>query len=387
MTTTLDRKAANGRNERAAPQAAASKTTPDGSAPHIEINGRRVGPGHPVYIIAEMSGNHNGSYERAVQILEACAAAGVDAVKLQTYTPDTLTIDCDAEIFRIGSNNTWAGRTLYDLYGEAYTPWEWQPKLKNIADGLGIDLFSSPFDSTATDFLDGMGVPAFKVASFECTDTPLVAYIAGKGKPVLMSTGMAALAQIDEAVRAAREAGAGPGKLLLFKCVSSYPAPAEAMNLRTIPHLASAFNVPVGLSDHTLGTEVPVAAVALGACAIEKHVTLSRADGGPDAQFSLEPDELARMVKEIRNVEKAMGGVFYGPTEWEKPNRVFQRSLIVTADLAAGEAFTTENLRSIRPGYGLAPKFIGDVLGRRASQPVKRGTPLSWGLVAGSGST
>ena len=356
-------------------------------APYIEISGRKVGPGRPVYIIAEMSGNHNGSYERAVRILEACAKAGVDAVKLQTYTADTLTIDCDAEIFRIGSNNTWAGRTLYDLYKEAYTPWDWQPRLKKLADGLGIDLFSSPFDFTAVDFLAKMGVPAFKVASFECTDPPLVAYMASKGKPVLMSTGMATLAQIDDAVKAARAAGAGPGRLLLFKCVSSYPAPPEAMNLRTIPHLAAAFNVPVGLSDHTLGTEVPVAAVALGACAIEKHVTLSRAEGGPDAQFSLEPHELARMVQEIRNVEQALGEVFYGATEWEKPNRVFQRSLIVTENMKAGDIFTPGNLRSIRPGYGLAPKFIGDILGKKAARAVKRGTPLSWDLVAGPGAS
>ena len=354
-----------------------------GETPYIEINGRKVGPGQPVYIIAEMSGNHNGSYDRAVRILEACARAGVDAVKLQTYTADTLTINCDAAIFKIGSNNTWAGRTLYDLYQEAYTPWEWQPKLKRLADDLGVDLFSSPFDPTATDFLDKMGVPAFKIASFECTDPPLVAYIASKGKPVLMSTGMATLSQIEEAVKAARAAGAGPGKLLLFKCVSSYPAPPESMNLRTIPHLAAAFNLPVGLSDHTLGTEMPVAAVAVGACAVEKHVTLSRAEGGPDAEFSLEPGELARMVKDIRNVEQALGEVFYGPTEWEKPNRVFQRSLFVTEDMKAGDGFTARNLRSIRPGYGLEPKFIGEIIGRRAARDIERGTPLSWDLVSG----
>jgi N-acetylneuraminate synthase len=336
-------------------------------------------------VIAEMSGNHNGSYDRAARILEACARAAVDAVKLQTYTADTLTINSDQDIFKIGSNNTWGGRTLYDLYEEAYTPWEWQPKLKKVADGLGVDLFSSPFDFTAVDFLDNMGVPAFKVASFESTDPPLVAYVASKGKPVLMSTGMASMGQIDDAVQAARQAGAGPGKLLLFKCVSSYPAPPEAMNLRTIPHLAAAFNAPVGLSDHTLGTEVPVAAVALGACAIEKHVTLSRAEGGPDAQFSLEPEELTRMVREIRNIESALGGVFYGPTEWEKPNRVFQRSLIVTEDVTAGEKFTPANLRSIRPGYGLAPKFMGDIIGKKAARAIKRGTPLSWDLVAGAG--
>lgn len=349
---------------------------------YVEISGRKVGPGHPVYVIAEVSGNHNGSYDRAARILEACVSAGADAIKLQTYTADTLTIDADQEIYKV-KGGLWDGRTLHDLYQEAHTPWEWQPKLKRLADDSGVDLFSSPFDFTAVDFLDEMGVPAFKVASFECVDTPLVAYMASKGKPVLMSTGMATLSQIDEAVKAARAAGAGQGKLLLFKCVSSYPAPPEAMNLRTIPHLAEGFDVPVGLSDHTLGTEVTVAAVALGACAVEKHVTLARADGGPDAKFSLEPEEFARMVREIRNTEKALGDVFYGPTEWEKPNTVFQRSLIVIADLKAGDCFTADNVRSIRPGYGLAPKFIGEVLKRRSARDIKRGTPLSWDQVSG----
>ena len=353
-------------------------------APYIEINGRRVGPGEPTYIIAEVSGNHNGSYDRAVSIVEACAAAGVDCVKLQTYTADTLTIDSDAEIFKVAGDNTWAGTTLHALYEEAYTPWDWQPKLKRLADDLGVDLFSSPFDFSAADFLDDMGVPAFKIASFECIDTPLVKYVAGKGKPVLMSTGMATMAQIDAAVVAARAGGAGPGKLLLFKCVSSYPAPPEEMNLHTIPHLAKAFDVPVGLSDHTLGTEVPLAAVALGACAIEKHVTLSRADGGVDAQFSIEPQELEQMVQQIRTIEKALGGVSYGPTEHELPNRVFQRSLIVTEDVKAGDRLTSENVRSIRPGFGLSPGFIDDVIGRMASRDVKRGTPVSWDMVGGT---
>jgi N-acetylneuraminate synthase len=353
-------------------------------APYIEVNGRRIGPGEPTYIIAEMSGNHNGSYDRAARILEACVDAGVDAVKLQTYTADTLTINSDAEIFHVGGDNTWAGTTLHALYEEAHTPWEWQPKLKKLADDLGVDLFSSPFDFTATDFLDDMDVPAFKVASFESIDPPLVSYIASKGKPVFMSTGMASLSQIDKAVTAAREAGAGPGKLLLFKCVSSYPAPAEAMNLNTIPHLARAFNVPTGLSDHTLGTEVPLAAVALGARAIEKHVTLSRADGGVDSQFSLEPAELKGMVQQIRTIEAALGDVFYGITEWEESNKVFQRSLIITEDVKAGEVFTPKNLRSIRPGYGLSPEFIGDVIGRTAGRDIERGTPLAWALVAGA---
>ena len=350
---------------------------------YIDIAGRRVGAGSPVYVIAEISGNHNGSYDRAVRILEECAAAGVDAIKLQTYTADTLTIDSDNDIFKVGNNNTWAGRTLYDLYEEAHTPWDWQPKLKKRADDLGVHLFSSPFDFTAVDFLDEMDVPAFKVASFESPDAPLVGYIASKGKPVLMSTGMATMEQIDRAVVAARENGAGPGKLLLFKCVSSYPAPPESMNLHTIPHLSDAFDVPVGLSDHTLGTHIPVAAVALGAIAIEKHVTLSRAEGGPDAEFSLEPAEVRRMVDDIRDVEKAMGKVTYGSTEWEKPNKVFQRSLIVTADIPAGQKFTPDNLRSIRPGDGLAPHLINDVIGRTASKKIKRGTPLSWDIVGG----
>jgi N-acetylneuraminate synthase len=355
----------------------------DAEAPYIEINGRRVGPGEPTYIIAEVSGNHNGSYERAVQIVEACAKAGVDCVKLQTYTADTLTIDSDAEIFKVAGDNTWAGTTLHDLYEEAHTPWDWQPKLKKIADDLGVDLFSSPFDFTAADFLDDMGVPSFKIASFECIDAPLVKYVAEKGKPVLMSTGMATMAQIDEAVAAARAGGAGPGKLLLFKCVSAYPALPEEMNLNTIPHLAKTFDVPVGLSDHTLGTEIPLAAVTLGACAIEKHVTLSRADGGVDAAFSLEPHELEQMVQQIRSIEKALGGVSYGPTEHEKPNKVFQRSLIVTEDVKAGDTFTKTSVRSIRPGFGLSPGFIHDVIGRKASRDVSRGTPLSWDLVGG----
>jgi pseudaminic acid synthase len=349
----------------------------------IEIAGRRVGNGSPVYVIAEMSGNHNGSMERAIRILEECAAAGVDAVKLQTYTADTLTIDSDNDIFKVGDNNTWAGRTLYDLYEEAHTPWDWQPTLKKRADELGVHLFSSPFDFSAVDFLDDMDVPAFKVASFECIDTPLVGYMASKGKPVLMSTGMATMEQIDRAVTAAGENGAGTGKLLLFKCVSSYPAPPESMNLNTIQHLSDAYDLPVGLSDHTLGTHIPVAAVAMGAVAIEKHVTLSRAEGGPDAEFSLEPAELKRMVDEIRDIEKAVGKVSYGPTEWEKPNKVFQRSLIVTEDIPSGAKFTPENLRSIRPGDGLSPHFIGDVMGRNSTREIKRGTPLTWNLVGG----
>jgi pseudaminic acid synthase len=292
----------------------------------MEINGRSVAPGAAVYIIAEMSANHGQSFEQAVKILEAAQQAGADAVKLQTYTPDTLTIDCDNEYFRI-NGTIWEGKNLYDLYGEAYTPWDWQPKLKEIADGLGLDLFSSPFDPTAVDFLLQMGVPAYKVASFEIVDLPLLRKIAKTGKPIIMSTGMGTLAEIEEAVRTIRVSGGT--QLALLKCTSAYPALPDEMNLRTIPHLAQAFDLPVGLSDHTLGIAVPVAAVTLGACIVEKHFTLSRAAGGPDSAFSLEPHEFKMMVEAIRITEKALGTVHYGVSEAEAKSRVFRRSLFV----------------------------------------------------------
>jgi len=349
--------------------------------PHIEIDDRRVGPDCPTYIVAEMSANHNQDFEQAVQIIQAAKEAGADAVKLQTYTPDTLTIDCDNEYFRI-TGTLWDGRTLYDLYGEAYTPWDWQPRLKEIANELGLDLFSTPFDATAVDFLEEMGVPAYKVASFENVDLPLLRRIARTGKPMIMSTGMAALAEIDEAVRTIREAGGG--QLALLKCTSAYPALPEEMNLRTIPHLAEAFGVPVGLSDHTLGIAVPVAAVALGACIVEKHFALSRALPGPDSAFSLEPHEFEAMVEAVRTTEKARGTVRYGVSGGEAESRVFRRSLFVVRDVKSGEIFTTDNVRPIRPGYGLHSRYLDEVLGRRASRDIKRGTPLSWSLVAGS---
>lgn len=344
----------------------------------ITVNGRTIGPGHPVYLIAEMSANHGQDFAQAVRILEAAKAAGADAVKLQTYTPDTLTIDCDNEWFRI-KGTLWAGRNLHQLYGEAYTPWEWQPKLKERADRLGIDLFSTPFDATAVDFLEEMAVPAHKVASFELVDLPLLRTIGATGKPVIMSTGMASLAEIDEAVRTVREAGAAG--VALLKCTSAYPAPPEAMNLSTIPHLAEAFAVPAGLSDHTLGIAAPVAAVALGATIIEKHFTLERAAGGPDSGFSLEPHEFAAMVAAVREAEQALGRVSYEPTEKERESRAFRRSLFAVQDIAAGSPFTPENLRSIRPGYGLAPKHLEKILGRRATRDIPRGTPLCWDLV------
>jgi len=351
---------------------------------YIEIAGRRIGPGHPTYVIAEVSGNHGQDIGRAKAIIEKSAEAGADAIKLQTYTPDTITIDSDQEIFRVSEGGLWGGRTLYELYGEAFTPWEWHPELKKFANELGLELFSSPFDFTAADFLDEMGVPVFKIASFESSDPPLIEYVAGKGKPMMISTGMAPLSQIEKAVGAAKAGGAGEHEVLLFKCSSAYPAPPSSMNLATIPHLADAFDVPVGLSDHTLGWNIPVAAVALGACAVEKHVTLSRADGGPDSAFSLEPHELRSMIEGIREIEQAVGSVHYGPTEEEKSNVQFKRSLIVTENIKSGEIFTAENVRSIRPGNGLPPEFITEVIGRSAQSDIERGTPMRWGLIGGA---
>lgn len=346
----------------------------------IVINGRAIGPGHPAYIIAEMSGNHGHSFDRAVAIIEAAKQAGADAIKLQTYTPDTLTINCDNDYFQV-KGTLWHGRTLYDLYGEAYTPWEWQPKLKEVANALGLDLFSTPFDAGAVEFLEQMDVPAHKVASFENVDLPLLRRIAQTGKPVIMSTGMASLGEIEEAVLTLR--GGGTKDLALLKCTSSYPSPPEAINLNTIPHLAAAFQTPVGLSDHTMGTAVPVAAVALGACIIEKHFCLSRNEPGPDTAFSLEPHEFKQMVESVRTAEAALGHVHYGIEEREQVSRVFRRSLFVVKDMVAGELFTNENVRSIRPGHGLHTRYLETVLGQRASHDIARGTPLDWQLIAG----
>jgi len=330
-------------------------------------------------IIAELSANHNQDFEEAVRLVRAAKEAGADAVKVQTYTPDTITIDCDTEFFRIGKGTIWQGRNLYDLYKDAFTPWEWQPRLKTIADDVGIPLFSSPFDETAVDFLEEMGVPAYKVASFELVDLPLIRRIAATRKPVIMSTGMASLEEIGEAVSAARDSGCT--RLALLKCTSAYPAQPDEMNLRTIPHLAETFGVAAGLSDHTLGVAVPVAAVALGASIVEKHFTLSRSVPGPDSSFSLEPHEFKTMVEAIRIAERAVGEVRFEPTEHEKASRVFRRSLFVVKDIKAGARLTEENIRSIRPGYGLAPKHMDTVLGKRAKNAITRGTPLSWDLL------
>lgn len=327
------------------------------------------------YIIAEVSANHNGSIERAEAIIRAAAEAGADAVKLQTYTADTITIPCDNKYFRI-KGTLWEGKTLHDLYQEAYTPWEWQPRLKALANDLGMDCFSTPFDATAVDFLEKMNVPCHKVASFEVVDIPLLKKIASTGKPVIMSTGMASLAEIDDAVTTLRENGTT--ELALLKCTSAYPAPPEEANLRTIPHLAQAFHCVAGLSDHTLGSAVAVGAVAVGARIIEKHFTLARVDGGPDSAFSMEPHEFKQMVLDIRTVEKALGTVCYDLTPKQQESKVFRRSLFVVKDMQAGEVFTEENIRSIRPGYGVAPKFLCDFLGRKATVSIPKGTPLSW---------
>lgn len=345
----------------------------------ININSRAVGIGLPVYVIAELSANHNQDFEQAAKIVGAAKEAGADAIKLQTYTPDTITIRAEQEWFRVGGGTLWDGRTLHDLYGEAYTPWDWQPKLKRIANGLGMDLFSSAFDPTAVDFLEQMSVPAHKVASFELVDIPLIETMARTGKPLLMSTGMASLAEVEEAVGAARRAGAT--QIALLKCTSAYPALPEEMNLRTIPDLARRFDLPVGLSDHTLDLAAPVAAVALGACIIEKHLTLSRSVPGPDSAFSLEPHEFKAMVETVRAAEKALGEVHYGLSAKEAASRVFRRSLFVVQSVKAGERFTVDNVRSIRPGNGLHTRHLPEVLGKIAACDIERGTPLSWKLV------
>lgn len=346
----------------------------------ININGHNIGPGNPVYIIAEMSANHNQDIEQAFDILRAAKDAGADAVKLQTYKPETITIDCSNEYFQI-KGSIWDGRNLFQLYGEAYTPWEWHPDLKAAADKLEIDFFSSPFDPTAVEMLESMDVPAYKVASFEMIDLGLLKTIAQTGKPIIMSTGMATLSEIDEAVQTVREAGCS--ELALLKCSSTYPAPPEEMNLQTIPHLQKAFGVPVGLSDHTLGTAVPIAAVSLGARIIEKHFTLSRETEGPDNKFSLEPNEFKEMVDSVRLVESALGDVHYGTSESEVLSVVMRRSLFVVEDVKAGQKFSKYNVRSIRPGHGLHTRYLDEVIGRSAVVDIDKGTPLSWDLLVG----
>ena len=349
------------------------------NSPEIAIAGRKIGPGHEPYIICELSGNHNGDLNRAMRLLEAAAATGADAIKMQSYTADTITIDHDGPGFKI-EGGLWDGRTLYDLYGEAQTPFEWHKPLFERARELGVTLFSSPFDHSAVDMLEELDAPAYKIASFEAVDLPLVAYVASKGKPMIISTGMANLEEIGEAVRTARENGCE--EIVLLHCVSSYPAPDEQSNVRTVPDLGERFGVVSGLSDHTFGSAVAVASIALGGCVIEKHCTLRRADGGPDSAFSLEPDEFTALVEDCKRAWRSLGTATYDLQGSESGSVQFRRSLYVVEDVAAGEELTSANIRSIRPGQGLAPKHMPDVLGRKAARDLKRGEPLDWSLMA-----
>lgn len=341
----------------------------------ININGRRIGDGAPAYIIAEMSGNHAGDMGRALEMIHVAKEAGADCVKIQTYTPDTMTVDCHNQYFNI-EEGTWKGENLYALYQRAYTPWEWQDKLRDEAAKAGIDFLSTPFDVTSVDFLEELGVQFYKIASFELVDIPLLEYIASKNKPIIMSTGMGSLEEITEAVNAIY--AAGNRQLALMKCSSAYPARREEMNLNTIPDMKKRFGIPVGLSDHSMGSFSAATAVAMGANIIEKHFCISRAIKNPDSTFSMEPQEFREMVDQVREVEKAFGSVFYGVSAQEESNACFRRSLFVVQDVAAGERLTPENIRSIRPAYGLKPKYYKEVLGKRAARALKRGTPLSF---------
>lgn len=345
----------------------------------LRINQNIISDNSNAFIIAELSANHNQDFNIAVKTIEAAKKSGADAVKLQTYTADTMTIESNKDFFKINQGTLWDGKTLYALYQEAYTPWEWQPKLKNIAEDLGLILFSSPFDKTSVDFLEKMNVPAYKVASFEITDIALIEYIASKNKPVIISTGIAELADIEEALSACKRMG--NDQIALLKCTSAYPAPIEEANLYTIPDMIDRFKTVVGLSDHTLGVSVAIAAVSLGAKIIEKHFILDRNLGGPDAAFSIEPDDFKYMVEAIRDVELALGHVNYQISDRIAKNRVFARSLFVVKNIQKGATFTEKNIRSIRPGYGLAPKHISQVLGKHANRDLERGTPLEWNMV------
>lgn len=331
------------------------------------------------YIIAEMSANHAGSLERAKEIIHAAGRAGADCIKIQTYTPDTITIDCDNKYFHIG-NGTWEGENLYHLYGKAYTPWEWQADLKEEAEKAGIDFLSTPFDKTAVDFLESLHVGSYKIASFELVDIPLIEYVASKMKPVILSTGMGTLEEIEDAVAAIRKYH---NQITLLKCSSAYPAVSDEMNLATILDLKEHFGCPAGLSDHSMGSIGAVAAVAMGADAIEKHFCLSRSISNPDSSFSMEPQEFADMVRDIRMVEKAKGTVHYGPTEQEKDSIIFRKSIFAVQDIRAGEVFSEENVRVIRPGYGILPKYYNRLLGKIAAKDIERGTPISFSMLEG----
>jgi len=346
----------------------------------IPIGARRIGQANPCYIIAELSANHGNDYDLAVQTIQAMKEAGADAVKVQTYTAETITLNCDRDPFVVHGGTLWDGRTLYELYKEASLPWEWQPKLQKIAQDLGMDFFSSPFDSTAVDFLETLNVPIHKVASFELVDIPLLRKIASTRKPIIMSIGMAALEEVEEAMTTLRKANSGP--IVMLKCTSAYPADPTEMNLRTMLDMAQRFDVPVGLSDHTMGHTVPVAAVALGACVIEKHFVLSRSQPGPDSSFSMEPQEFREMVAAIRIVEQALGKVSYEPSPKDLKMRAFRRSLFIAADILAGETFTEKNLRCVRPANGLHSRHLQELIGKKAATNLELGTPLQWEHVA-----
>lgn len=349
----------------------------------MKIDGREIGPGQRPYLIAEMSGNHNRSLDRALEIVDAAAESGADAIKLQTYTAATMTLDLRTPDFVIDDPaSLWHGRQLYELYDEAHTPWDWHAPIIERARARGLHCFSTPFDSTAVDFLETLDVPAYKIASFENTDLPLIKRVAATGKPLIISNGMATVAEIGEAVAAARRAGARD--IILLKCTSTYPATPENSNLATIPNLAETFGCAVGLSDHTMGCGVAVASVALGACVIEKHFTLRRADGGVDSAFSMEPDEFRLLRAEADRAWQAMGRITYGGTSAEQGSRVFRRSLYIARDMKAGDTLTAENLRAIRPGYGLPPKFLGDLLGKRVARDLAAGTPADWSMFIGA---
>lgn len=347
----------------------------------IKIAEKKIGSSCKPFIVAEMSGNHNQSLERALEIVESAAKAGADAIKLQTYTPDTITIDVDkGEFFIKDQNSLWKGSSLYELYGEAYTPWEWHDEIFAKAKKMGMVAFSSPFDNTAVDFLEELDVPCYKIASFENIDLPLIKYAASTGKPLIISLGMASICEMEEAVNAARNAGCKD--LILLKCTSTYPANPENSNILTIPHLTKLFECQVGLSDHTMGTGVSVASVALGATFIEKHFTLDRRDGGVDSSFSLEPHELESLVKETERAWQSLGKITYGPSAEEKNSLKYRRSLYIVKAMKSGDSFTADNVKSIRPGLGLPPKYLDIVLGKKITSDVERGTPLNWNLIS-----
>jgi N-acetylneuraminate synthase len=344
----------------------------------IKIDGRRIGANYPPYIIAELSANHNGDINRAFKILEMAKECGADAIKIQTYTQDTLTIDCDKEDFKI-KGGLWDNRTLYDLYSEAHMPWEWHKPLFDKAASLGLTIFSSPFDNTAVDHLEELDAPAYKIASFEAIDIPLIEYVAKTGKPMIISTGMADKEEIKEAVGAAQNAGCN--QLIILHCVSGYPAPSNDYNLATIPDITERFGVITGLSDHTIDNTTAIASVALGACLIEKHVTLDRSGGGPDDSFSLEKPELLQLCRDCNVAWQARGKVNYDIKDSEKGNMIFRRSLYAVEDISKGHIFSNANVKSIRPGYGLLPKYLGSVIGKRASADIERGSPIDWDLI------